>query len=50
MHQQTEPAFFESFWKAQFPGQIPNRLVIAEELKGKVIDLEGHDLLACPVC
>jgi len=30
----------------RFPGQIPDRLVIAEELKGNVINLEGHDLVA----
>jgi hypothetical protein len=28
-------------WKVAFPDQIPNRLVIAEELKGNAIDLEG---------
>jgi glyoxylase-like metal-dependent hydrolase (beta-lactamase superfamily II) len=33
-------------WKASFPGQIPDRLVIAEELDGNVLDLEGHELLA----
>jgi glyoxylase-like metal-dependent hydrolase (beta-lactamase superfamily II) len=46
MHQQASPEFLEKFWKAGFPGQIPDRLVIAEELKGNVIDLEGHDLVA----
>jgi glyoxylase-like metal-dependent hydrolase (beta-lactamase superfamily II) len=33
-------------WKASLPDQIPDRLVIAEELKGNVIDLEGHELVA----
>ena len=33
-------------WKASFPDQIPNRLVIADELKGNVIHLEGHELVA----
>jgi glyoxylase-like metal-dependent hydrolase (beta-lactamase superfamily II) len=46
MRQQASPVFLERFWKAGFPGQIPDRLVIAEELKGNVIDLEGHDLVA----
>jgi len=46
MHQQSSPEFLERFWKAGFPGQIPDRLVIAEELKGDVIDLEGHNLVA----
>jgi len=45
MHQQASTEFLERFWKAGFPGQIPDRLVIAEELKGNVIDLEGHDLV-----
>jgi glyoxylase-like metal-dependent hydrolase (beta-lactamase superfamily II) len=46
MRQHASPEFLERFWKAGFPGQIPDRLVIAEELKGNVIDLEGHDLVA----
>jgi glyoxylase-like metal-dependent hydrolase (beta-lactamase superfamily II) len=46
MRQQASPEFLERFWKAGFPGQIPDRLVIADELKGNVIDLEGHDLVA----
>ena len=46
MRQQASPEFLERFWKAGFPGQIPDRLVIAEGLKGNVIDLEGHDLVA----
>src|SRR5207245_6850390 len=33
-------------WKASFPHQSPDRLVIAEELKGNVIHLEGHELVA----
>src|SRR5207245_7505207 len=32
--------------KAAFPDKIPDRLVIAEELKGNVIDLEGRELIA----
>src|SRR5262245_60264575 len=35
-----------ALWKAGFPDQIPNRLVIAEELRGNVIDLEGHEVVA----
>jgi len=33
-------------WQASFPDQIPDRLVIADELKGNVIHLEGHELVA----
>jgi glyoxylase-like metal-dependent hydrolase (beta-lactamase superfamily II) len=46
MRQQASPEFLESFWKAGFPGQILDRPVIADELKGNVIDLEGRDLVA----
>jgi glyoxylase-like metal-dependent hydrolase (beta-lactamase superfamily II) len=46
MRQHASPEFLERIWKAGYPGQIPDRLVIAEELKGDVIDLEGHDLIA----
>jgi len=35
---------FRKNWETAFPGQIPDRLVIAEELKGTVIDLEGQKL------
>lgn len=45
MRQHASPEILEKVWKASFPGQIPNRIVMAEELKGNVIDLEGHDLV-----
>jgi len=32
-------------WGAGFPGQIPEKLVIAEALTGSVIDLEGHEVV-----
>jgi|ERR1051325_5353650 glyoxylase-like metal-dependent hydrolase (beta-lactamase superfamily II) len=44
MHQQGSPA--RARWEASFPGQIPDRLVVAEELEGNVINLEGHELVA----
>jgi len=46
MRQHASPELLERVWKASFPGQIPDRLVMAEELKGNVINLEGHDLVA----
>src|SRR5437899_12832251 len=46
MRQNASPEALEGIWKASFPGQIPDRLVIAEELEGHVIDLEGHELVA----
>src|SRR5579864_4431801 len=49
MRRQASPEFVSSFWKARYPGQIPEHLVIAEELKGNVIQLEGRDLLVVEV-
>jgi glyoxylase-like metal-dependent hydrolase (beta-lactamase superfamily II) len=49
MRQQASPEVLANFWNPLFPGQIPDRLVIAEELKRDVIDLEGHDLLVVEV-
>ena len=46
MRQNASPEMLEGAWKPGFPGQIPTNLVIAEELKGNVIDLEGHELVA----
>jgi glyoxylase-like metal-dependent hydrolase (beta-lactamase superfamily II) len=49
MRQQASPEIVGNFWSVYFPGQIPDRLVIAEELKRNVIDLEGHDLVVVEV-
>jgi glyoxylase-like metal-dependent hydrolase (beta-lactamase superfamily II) len=49
MRQQVSPDYVSSFWGARYPGQIPERLVIAEELEGNVIQLEGHDLVVVEV-
>jgi glyoxylase-like metal-dependent hydrolase (beta-lactamase superfamily II) len=49
MRQQMSPEFVASFWNARYPGQIPEHLVLAEELKGNVIDLEGLDLVVLEV-
>ena len=46
MRQNSSPEVLEKIWKVAFPHQIPDRLVIAEELKENVIDLEGHKLVA----
>jgi glyoxylase-like metal-dependent hydrolase (beta-lactamase superfamily II) len=46
MRQNASPEMLEGAWKPGFPGQIPDKLVIAEELQGNVIDLEGHQLVA----
>jgi glyoxylase-like metal-dependent hydrolase (beta-lactamase superfamily II) len=49
MRQQVSTDAVANFWSARFPGQIPDRLVIADELEGNVIDLEGHDLVVVEV-
>jgi glyoxylase-like metal-dependent hydrolase (beta-lactamase superfamily II) len=46
MHRQASPESIANFWGPRYPAQIPNRLVIAEELVGNVIDLEGRELIA----
>jgi glyoxylase-like metal-dependent hydrolase (beta-lactamase superfamily II) len=45
MHGNASPEALNGAWKAGFPGQIPDKLVIAEELRGDVIDLEGYELV-----
>ncbi len=49
MRQQASPQYLASFWNPRFPGQIADQLVLAEELSGNVMDLEGHDLVAVPL-
>src|SRR6202161_4922016 len=46
MRRQMSPEFVASFWKARYPGQIPEHLVLPEEIRGNVMDLEGRELLA----
>ena len=48
MQQQSSPEFIRN-WNLQFPNQIPDKLVIADDLKGNKIELEGLDLLAIEV-
>lgn len=45
MRQNASPQALDGAWKAAFPGQIPDKIVLAEELKGKVMQLEGHELV-----
>jgi hypothetical protein len=49
MRPQASPEYVSNFWNARYPGQIPERRVIAEELKGNVIQLEGRDLVVVEV-
>jgi hypothetical protein len=46
MRRQASSAVFESSWNSRFPGQIDANPVIAEELSGTVIDLEGEELVS----
>jgi len=45
MQRQASPEYVASFWSQRYPGQIPDRLVIAEELSSSVITLEGRELV-----
>ena len=46
MRRNASPDALRTVWKAAFPDQIPDKLVIAQELEENVIDLEGQDLVA----
>jgi glyoxylase-like metal-dependent hydrolase (beta-lactamase superfamily II) len=46
MHEQLSPASVDDFWRRLFPGEIPNRLLVAEPLEGNALELEGHKLVA----
>ncbi|HEX9493671.1 MAG TPA: MBL fold metallo-hydrolase, partial [Thermoanaerobaculia bacterium] len=46
MQKQVSPEYLANIWNTRFPGQIPERLVVARELEGNVIDLEGSELVA----
>ena len=45
MRLNASPPFLHGAWEPGFPGQIPEHLVMAEELDGNIIRLEGHDLI-----
>ena len=46
MHEQIAPASVDNFWRRLFPGQIPDRLLVAEPLEDRELKLEGHKLVA----
>ena len=46
MHEQLSPASVDNFWRRLFPGQIPDRLLVAEPLEDRELKLEGHKLVA----
>ncbi|MGB8519099.1 MAG: MBL fold metallo-hydrolase [Candidatus Tumulicola sp.] len=49
MRRNASPEALDGVWKAAFPGQIPDTLVIAKELVGSAIDIEGQELVAVEV-
>ena len=46
MRKQASIPVVDSYWKPRFPGQIDSTLVVADELKGGVIELEGEQLVS----
>ena len=46
MHEHLSPDRIENFWRRLFPGQIPDRLLVAEPLEDEELELEGHKLVA----
>ncbi len=49
MKEQTALEFVAKFWESRFPNQLPKRLVVAQELKTNVIELEGERLMVMPL-
>src|SRR5713101_1504036 len=49
MRQQASRESLATFWSPLFPGQLPERLVIAEEVNGDAIELEGRELMVIQV-
>ena len=46
MREHLSPASIENFWRRLFPGEIPDRLLVAEPLEDNELELEGHKLVA----
>jgi glyoxylase-like metal-dependent hydrolase (beta-lactamase superfamily II) len=46
MKRQLSPAWLDGFWRARFPGQLPDRIFAAEPLEGDALMLEGQALVA----
>jgi glyoxylase-like metal-dependent hydrolase (beta-lactamase superfamily II) len=49
MRKQASVPVVESYWKSRFPGQIDSTLLIADELKDGVLELEGKQLISVPL-
>jgi len=46
MREHLSPASIDNFWRRLFPGEIPDRLLVAEPLEDNELELEGHKLVA----
>ncbi len=46
MREHLSPAWIDDFWRRLFPGEIPDRLLLAEPLDDNELELEGHRLIA----
>jgi glyoxylase-like metal-dependent hydrolase (beta-lactamase superfamily II) len=46
MREHLTPAWIDNFWRRLFPGDIPDRFVVAEPLEGNSLELEGRKLIA----
>ena len=49
MQKQASDPVVNAYWKVRFPEQIDSTLVIADELKDGVIELEGKQLISVPL-
>jgi glyoxylase-like metal-dependent hydrolase (beta-lactamase superfamily II) len=45
MREHLSPAWIDKFWRRLFPGDIPDRLLVAEPLEGNGLELEGRKLV-----
>ena len=45
MREHLSPAWIDNFWRRLFPGEIPDRLLVAEPLEDDGLELEGHTLV-----
>jgi glyoxylase-like metal-dependent hydrolase (beta-lactamase superfamily II) len=46
MREHLSPAWIDNFWRRLFPGEIPDRLLVAEPLEGNELEVEGRKLVA----
>jgi glyoxylase-like metal-dependent hydrolase (beta-lactamase superfamily II) len=49
MRKQASVSVVRAYWEPRFPGQIDSTLVIADELVGGVLELEGEPLVSVPL-